>query len=147
MIGFYFIITNKKIGENLQTQELHKIIDEIVQLMVDRLTSEYGEKIESIFVAGSFVTKKYSLQFPNVNFYVISKANESNSLFIPVSKIFHGIKDEFREKINIIADLKPYRFAYYKPQKNLITLSIRINIFDMRDKTKNFMVPDYVIRG
>lgn len=131
----------------MEPQELQRTIDEIVQTIVGRLASEFREKIESIFVAGSYATKTYSLQFPNVNLYVISKANESSGLFIPLSRVFHEIKEEFRERINITADLKPYRFACYTPQKDKVTLSVRINLFDMRDKARNFMVPDYVLRG
>jgi hypothetical protein len=127
--------------------DLESTIDAVVESFVKALTSELSNNIESLFVAGSYATRTFSLQYPNVNLYVISKANKSSELFLPISKIFHSIRRQFSEKINIAADLKPYRFAYFKPQKGRPTLSLRVNVFDMRDRDQNFTVPNYVLRG
>jgi hypothetical protein len=128
-------------------KDIKKIIDSVVNDFVEKIISQLGEKIESIFIAGSYATGKYSFQCPNVNLYVVSKSNKSSELFIPISKIFHEIRKKFSGEINVVADLRPYRFAYFKPKKGAITLSIRINLFDMKDQDKNFLVPDYVLRG
>jgi hypothetical protein len=131
----------------VKAEDLQKTFDEVMQSIVKKLISEIGENIESIFVSGSYATKTYSLQCPNANLYVVSKAEKSAKLLLPVSRIFHEIKRKYAKKINIAADLKPYRFAYFKPRKGEPTFTIRINLFDMKDKDKNFMVPNYVLRG
>jgi hypothetical protein len=122
-------------------------VDLVINSLVERIKNELGDNIESIFIAGSYVTGNISVQCPNVNLYLISKPNKSNELFLPVGRIFYEIRKNFEDRINVVADLKPYRFAYYKPIKDKTTLTIRLNIFDMRDKDKKFMVPDYVLRG
>jgi hypothetical protein len=126
---------------------VRETVDLVINSLVERFKNELKSNIESIFIAGSYATGTISNQCPNVNLYIISKPNKSNELFFPLSKIFYEIKNNFKDKINIVADLKPYRFAYYKPVKDKITLTIRLNIFDMRDGDKKFMVPDYVLRG
>jgi hypothetical protein len=131
----------------MSKEGIRETVDLAINSLVERLKNELGIDIESIFIAGSYVTGNISTQCPNVNLYVISKSNKSNELFLPLGKIFYEIKKDFEDKINVVADLKPYRFAYYKPVKNRVTLTIRLNLFDMKDKDKKFMVPDYVLRG
>jgi len=127
--------------------ELDDIIEQVVQSLVERLKTEFEERIESIFIAGSYASRTYSRQSPNVNLYVISKSNESSEMFIPIGRIFFETKELFATKLNITADLRPYRFACFSPQKGKPTLSVRMNLFDMKDRESNFMVPDYVLRG
>lgn len=124
-----------------------KTVDLVVNSFATRVKDNLGEKIESMFLAGSYATGTFSTSSPNVNLYLISKVNKSNELFLPLSKIFFETRNRFKDQVNVVADLKPYRSAFYRPEKDKATLTIRINLFDMKDSDRKFMVPDYVLRG
>lgn len=128
-------------------KNIKKTVDLIVAEFIEHTVSRLGKKIESINIVGSYAIGKYSLQAPNVNFEIISKANESVNLYLPLSNIFLDLAKKFKKDINIFHDLKPYRQTLFVPEKNKTTLTINSGLLDMRDIKRNFDVPAYVLRG
>lgn len=131
----------------LTRKELKKTIGQFIKSFKNRLHKNLGDKIECVFLTGSYARGTYSTQSPNLNIFIISKPNQSGKLFLSVSKIFYELKDEFEEKLNLRVGLKPWRFALYTPKKNKTTLSVDMAVFDAALKKINFGVKNYIVRG
>ncbi len=131
----------------LAGKELKRTIEQFIKSFRDRLDKDLGDKIECVFLTGSYARGTFSLQSPNLNIFIISKSNQSGKLFLPISKVFYELKDEFKPKLNLRAGLKPWRFAIYEPEKNKTTISVDMAIFDAALKKVNFGVKNYIVRG
>jgi hypothetical protein len=130
----------------MKKTQLKQKIDEMVKEIVDDIKPKLGLYIESITLAGSYVTGKLSLERPNVNILVFVKPNPSADLYLETGRILYRIGKKYSQYFRVRIDPFPFRFAQPIGRKPIEVL-VNLNFYEMADKDLvTWITPDKKVR-
>lgn len=132
----------------MQKEEIKEKIEELVSELVGTLKRELHYCIEGITLFGSYTIGKISLDRPNVDMLIFTKADISADDYLKIGEIFYRISKKYKEYFSVKIDSLPFRTGFPSGKKKLqLTLTPNIlSMFQKNDKPP-FGVPLNVLEG
>ncbi|MGD8744530.1 MAG: hypothetical protein PVJ52_02975 [Candidatus Woesebacteria bacterium] len=122
----------------------------MVDFINQRIEGKIGERLESIYLVGSYTKGKISHSRPDINWLLIHKEPiKDNSRWI-LGEILTDVIDEFENEFVVRPELRPFKFSY--PIKRGKEVFINISIVSSASssdefKKRNSFIPEYVFEG
>jgi len=123
-------------------------IDELINELVETLKKELYHCIESITLTGSYTIGGMSLDRPNVNMLIFTKANVSADDYLKIGEIFYRTSKKYKDCFSVKIDSLPFRFGF-PTDKRKMELILAPNVLSITEKDQRppFGVPCNVLEG
>jgi len=133
---------------NMQEEQVKNKIDELVNELVDGLKRGLPFSVESITLFGSYTIGKMSLDRPNVNMLIFTKANVSANDYLKMGEIFYRTSKKYKDCFDVKIDSLPFRFGF-PTNGGKMKLILSPNVVSALGKNQNppFGIPRNVLRG
>ena len=127
-----------------------KDIDRLVNFINEEIKTKLGEKLDSIYLIGSYTQGKITTSRPDINWLLIHKDPiEDNSRWI-LGEILTKTIDAFIKVFTVRSEPRPFKFSYpiKRGEDVFVYISIVVNA-TLSDvfKIKNSFIPEYVFEG
>jgi len=130
--------------------------DQEKRILVDKVADDFelgckeklGERLEGLYLIGSYAFGKISLDRPDINFLLIFKERASADDFLILADILRKMIKELKDKVLLRPDFRPFRSIYPKFKRDYeITINpIVMNMVD-KDLPAPFAYPKYFVEG
>ena len=132
----------------MQKELIKEKIDELVNQLVENLKQGLSHCIESITLFGSYTTGKMSLDRPNVNMLIFTKANVSANDYLKIGEIFYRTSKKYKDYFSVKIDSLPFRFGF-PTRKGKMELILSPNVVSITKKNQKppFGIPCNVLKG
>jgi hypothetical protein len=98
----------------IDKKERLSIVKEVAESFEKTCLEKLGERLESLYVVGSYALGNISLDRPDLNFLLILKGYATPNDYLMVGEICKGIVGSFRNKCRILVEFRPFRYIYPK---------------------------------
>lgn len=127
----------------------HKKIKKFVDAFKEKVIRELRDDIDLAFITGSYIRKKQFNDEPNINIYLVSKADNFYKANYLYGKLLSNLITEWSdENLEVFIDLHPYAFS--KRQTTLMIkerISITTNMFNGKDKVNRLNLTQNIGNG
>jgi len=106
--------TSKDTLEGGNKMDRTALVDDAVSTFVEFYKAKLGERLESLYVTGSYAIDKISLDRPDINFLLIFKGRTTPDDYLTHGEICRQIIDRFSSECSIRVEFRPFRYLYPK---------------------------------
>lgn len=89
-----------------------QLIESIAKLYEKKCREKIYEKLESLYLFGSYAFGKISIEIPDINYLLLLKEGVSPDIFLENATILRELINEFKDSVTIIAEFRPNRYIY-----------------------------------
>jgi predicted nucleotidyltransferase len=125
-------------------------IDKLVSFLNLRIKRKLGNRLESVYVVGSYTQGKISLSRPDINWLLVHKDSIQDDSRWKLGEILTEAIDKFIDDFVIRPEFRPFKFSYpaKRGQELFVNVSIVTNASSPDDfKKRNSFIPEYVFEG
>ncbi|WP_243525743.1 hypothetical protein [Bacillus pseudomycoides] len=124
-----------------------KYIEEIVEDLIQSINDELSEDLRIGFVTGSYVRQQYAIDEPNVNIYLVSKADKYEAVNLRYRDMLGAIINRWKDRVEIFIDIHPYLYSNRTAELNLPRISLTTNVFDGSAEDNRYNMPSNIGNG
>lgn len=99
-------------------KEKRSLVDEVAKTFEKVSKKELGERLESLYVIGSYAFGKISLDRPDLNFLLILKEDATPEDHLKIGEICREMVRIFEDKCSVRIEFRPFRYIYPKVRKD-----------------------------
>jgi hypothetical protein len=94
------------------------LVSDVASRFEKTCVDELRDRLESLYVVGSYAFGRISLDRPDLNFLLIFKGNTTAQDYLKIGKICRKMIDSFKDACSIRIEFRPFRFLYPKIRRD-----------------------------
>ncbi len=127
-----------------------KNVEKLVSFINQRIKKKLGNRLESVYLVGSYTKGKLSLSRPDINWLLVHKEPVQDDSRWKLGEILTEAIDKFINDFVVRSELRPFKFSY--PLKRGEDVFVNISIVSSASssdefKRRNSFIPEYVFEG
>lgn len=105
-------------GGDIMIENKKKLVDTVAKTFEEICKKELSERLNSLYVVGSYAFDKISLDKPDINFLIILKEGATPEDHIKIGKICRKMTEIFKDRCSVRIEFRPFRYIYPKIRKD-----------------------------
>lgn len=112
-----------------------KLVDAVANCFAELCKEKLCERMESLYITGSYVFNKISLDRPDINFLLIFKGRTMPDDYLKQGEICREIIEQFKNECSVRIEFRPFRYLYPKVRKDfdIFLNPILISVDEIKD--------------
>ncbi|MCK4634253.1 MAG: hypothetical protein KAT37_00085 [Candidatus Aenigmarchaeota archaeon] len=102
----------------MENEEKTALVEEVAKGFESKCKDKLGERLESLYITGSYAFGKISLDRPDVNFLLIIKERTSPQDYLLIGEICREIVKDFEDRCSVRLEFRPFRFINPKTKSD-----------------------------
>jgi len=128
-----------------------KNIDKLVNFINQGVKDNLGDRLESIYLVGSYTKGKISLSRPDINWLLVHKEPVQDESRWELGQVLTDAIDVFINDFVVRPEPRPFKFSY-PIRRGMDEVFVNMSIVSSATssdefKTKNNFIPEYVLEG
>ncbi len=102
----------------MNDNEKMALVSEVTKSFEDLCKKELENRLNSLYIVGSYAFGKISLDRSDVNFLLILKEKATSEDYLIIGKICRKVVKKFQDKCSVRIEFRPFRYIYPKIKRD-----------------------------